>query len=129
MAHKLNTNKQFMIGNGLLAFAVLVIVVIFIYISFRFRDGAKPEQHFTEIYAIQIDEKFIGDSLCVMINDSTVFNEKVSKDNVDILLNRFEENSALLVVTPKDKILFTFELSPKGGRYKIKKQEDGIGLE
>ncbi|MDO4780491.1 MAG: hypothetical protein Q3992_05640 [Bacteroides sp.] len=129
MAHKLNTNKQFMIGNGLLAFAVLVIVVIFIYISFRFRDGAKPEQRFTEIYAIQIDEKFIGDSLSVMINDSTIFNNKVSKDNAEILLNRFEENSALLVVNKKDNLLFTFELSPKGGRYKIMKKENSIELE
>ena len=26
MAHRLNTNKQFMIGNGILAFAVIFVV-------------------------------------------------------------------------------------------------------
>lgn len=29
MAHHLNTNKQFMVGNGILAFAVIFVVVIF----------------------------------------------------------------------------------------------------
>ena len=28
MAHRLNTNKQFMVGNGILAFAVIFVVVI-----------------------------------------------------------------------------------------------------
>ena len=27
MAHHLNTNKQFMVGNGILAFAVIFVVV------------------------------------------------------------------------------------------------------
>ena len=31
MAHRLNTNKQFMVGNGILAFAVIFVVVIFVY--------------------------------------------------------------------------------------------------
>ena len=35
MAHHLNTNKQFMIGNGILAFAVIFVVVIFVYMSMR----------------------------------------------------------------------------------------------
>ena len=33
MAHRLNTNKQFMIGNGILAFAVIFVVVILVYMS------------------------------------------------------------------------------------------------
>lgn len=28
MTHRLNTNKQFMLGNGILAFAVIFVVVI-----------------------------------------------------------------------------------------------------
>ena len=35
MAHRLNTNKQFMVGNGILAFAVIFVVVIFVYMSMR----------------------------------------------------------------------------------------------
>ena len=41
MAHHLNTNKQFMVGNGILAFAVIFVVVIFIYMSFTPATG-KP---------------------------------------------------------------------------------------
>ena len=41
MAHHLNTNKQFMIGNGILAFGVLAVVIIFLYMSFRFKRNAK----------------------------------------------------------------------------------------
>ena len=33
----LNTNKQFMIGNGILAFAVIFVVVIFVYMSLRLK--------------------------------------------------------------------------------------------
>ena len=39
MAHRLNTNKQFMVGNGILAFAVIFVVVIFIYMSMRLQQG------------------------------------------------------------------------------------------
>lgn len=35
MTHRLNTNKQFMIGNGILAFAVIFVVVLFVYMSMR----------------------------------------------------------------------------------------------
>ena len=41
MAHRLNTNKQFMIGNGILAFAVIFVVVIFVYMSMRLHNGKK----------------------------------------------------------------------------------------
>ena len=38
--NSLNTNKQFMIGNGILAFGVLAVVIIFLYMSFRFKRDA-----------------------------------------------------------------------------------------
>ena len=34
--NSLNTNKQFMIGNGMLAFGVFAVIIIFLYMSFRF---------------------------------------------------------------------------------------------
>ena len=47
MAHRLNTNKQFMIGNGILAFAVIFVVVIFVYMSMRLqqRKEGEPQLH------------------------------------------------------------------------------------
>ena len=46
MAHRLNTNKQFMVGNGILAFAVIFVVVIFIYMSMRLQQKQQEERHF-----------------------------------------------------------------------------------
>ena len=47
MAHRLNTNKQFMVGNGILAFAVIFVVVIFVYMSMRLQQqkAEKPQLH------------------------------------------------------------------------------------
>jgi preprotein translocase subunit YajC len=48
MAHRLNTNKQFMIGNGILAFAVIFVVVIFVYMSMRLqqrKENATSSRH------------------------------------------------------------------------------------
>ena len=46
MAHHLNTNKQFMVGNGILAFAVIFVVVIFIYMSLRLQRENQAERHY-----------------------------------------------------------------------------------
>ena len=43
MAHRLNTNKQFMVGNGILAFAVIFVVVIFIYMSMRLQQKQQEQ--------------------------------------------------------------------------------------
>ena len=48
MAHRLNTNKQFMVGNGILAFAVIFVVVIFIYMSMRLQQKQQEERHFID---------------------------------------------------------------------------------
>ena len=52
MAHHLNTNKQFMVGNGILAFAVIFVVVIFIYMSLRLQRENQAERHYIETYTI-----------------------------------------------------------------------------
>ena len=54
MAHHLNTNKQFMIGNGILAFAVIFVVVIFVYMSMRLQRQKEGERHFAETYNITL---------------------------------------------------------------------------
>ena len=54
MAHHLNTNKQFMVGNGILAFAVIFVVVIFIYMSLRLQRENQAERHYIETYTISI---------------------------------------------------------------------------
>ena len=49
MTHRLNTNKQFMIGNGILAFAVIFVVVLFVYMSMRLQndENRRYAEHYT----------------------------------------------------------------------------------
>ena len=61
MAHHLNTNKQFMVGNGILAFAVIFVVVIFIYMSLRLQRENQAERHYIETYTISLVKGFAGD--------------------------------------------------------------------
>ena len=48
----LNTNKQFMIGNGIIAFAVLLVVVIFVIMSMRLQRKKERERRFLESYTL-----------------------------------------------------------------------------
>ena len=58
MAHRLNTNKQFTLGNGILAFAVIFVVVIFVYMSMRLQREKQEERHFIETYTISLVKGF-----------------------------------------------------------------------
>lgn len=45
MTKHLNTNKQFMVGNGILAFAVIIVVVIFVYMSMKLQQDKKKRAY------------------------------------------------------------------------------------
>ena len=77
MAHRLNTNKQFMIGNGILAFAVIFIVVVFVYMSMRLQRNKEADRHFIETYTINLTKGFVGDSLSLFVNDSLIMNKQI----------------------------------------------------
>lgn len=73
MAHHLNTNKQFMVGNGILAFAVIFVVVIFIYMSLRLQRENQAERHYIETYTISLVKGFAGMvPFCLFVNDSLI---------------------------------------------------------
>lgn len=128
MAHHLNTNKQFMVGNGILAFAVIFVVVIFIYISMRMQHDKDAEQHFTEVYTISLAKGFAGDSISVFINDSLILDKKINAEPINIEINRFAEQSALMIVDNQTENVSTFDLSEKGGTYTFEKEANGVKL-
>ena len=76
MTHRLNTNKQFMIGNGILAFAVIFIVVVFVYMSMRLQRNKEADRHFIETYTINLTKGFVGDSLSLFVNDSLIMDKQ-----------------------------------------------------
>ena len=119
MAHRLNTNKQFMVGNGILAFAVIFVVVIFVYMSLRLQREKEANRHFSETYSIQLTKGFVGDSISLFVNDSLIMNKQIKEEPTAIEVGRFAEQSALMIVT-------AFDLSEKGGTYRFEKDIDGI---
>lgn len=126
MAHRLNTNKQFMLGNGILAFAVIFVVVIFVYMSLRMQREQQAERHFIETYTFTLVKGFAGDSISLFVNDSLIVNKTMTEEPYAIEVGRFDEQSALLIVDNKTELVSTFDLSEKGGSYKFEKDADGI---
>ena len=126
MAHRLNTNKQFMVGNGILAFAVIFVVVIFVYMSLRLDKKKDEDRNFIETYTITLTKGFVGDSLSLMINDSVLVNKKITEEPFSIDVKRFAEQSALLIVDNETEKLSLFELSERGGTYRFEKENENM---
>ena len=128
MAHRLNTNKQFMVGNGILAFAVIFVVVIFVYMSMRLSREKDAERHFAETYTINLTKGFTGDSLSVFINDSLLMDKRVNEEPTVIEVGRFAEQNALMIVDNVTENVSTFDLSENGGTYSFEKGMDGVRM-
>lgn len=126
MAHRLNTNKQFMIGNGILAFAVIFVVVIFVYMSMRLQQQKNGERNFIETYTITLTKGFTGESLSLMINDSLLVNQKIAEEPFTVEVKRFSEQSALMIVDNATEKLSLFELNEKGGKYRFEKENGEV---
>ena len=118
--------KQFMVGNGILAFAVIFVVVIFIYMSMRLQRDKQEQRHFIETYSISLVKGFAGDSVSLYVNDSLILNKTISEEPYTVEVGRFAEQSALLVVDNKTELVSTFDLSERGGTYQFEKEADGI---
>ena len=122
MTHRLNTNKQFMIGNAILAFAVIFIVVIFVYMSLRLQQQKQAERHFVGQYCVELTSDFCGDSIALMVNDSLLMEQTVGSEPVSLSFQRFAEKSTLFVVDKRTDGFQLFELSESGGHCVVSKQ-------
>ncbi|MDO3389861.1 MULTISPECIES: hypothetical protein [Bacteroides] len=128
MTHRLNTNKQFMIGNGILAFAVILVVVIFVYMSMRLQREKEGERYFAETYNITLVRGFAGDSVSILINDSLLERRTIDTEPFSLSVKRFSEQSALMIVDNATDKLSLFELSEKGGDYHFEKEGEEVKL-
>ena len=99
--NSLNTNKQFMIGNGILAFGVLAVVIIFLYMSFRFKRDANKVVTYEGVYNIEVSKDFAGDSIAIYVNDSLLMNRTMPDASLKLEINRFAEGNVLMVVETK----------------------------
>ena len=121
----LKTNKQFMLGNGLLAFDVFIIVGIFFYLSFRVR-SKKQEHRYAESYAISLVKGFVGNDMQVLVNDSVLYNAPVQSEPLTFSITRFAENSSVIIVDNATEKMAVFELSEQGGVYSFERKDGEV---
>lgn len=128
MSKSINSNKQFMVGNGILAFGVFFIVCLFLYLGFRFqkKDG---EQAFQDIYTVCVEKSMAGDSISVYINDSLLMNQTMTDADRKFQVRRFAKESMLMVVDNQTEEITPFNLNPKGSLIRIQKKNGKIFIE
>lgn len=123
----INSNKQFMIGNGILAFGVFFIVCLFLYLSFRTSKTDKTKVS-SDLYTIQIGNSFAGDSISVYVNDSLLLNCTMGSTALTLQVNRFAEENALMIVDNKSDEITPFSLKPKGSIVNVEKENGKIAI-
>lgn len=123
-----NPNKQFMIGAGVLAFAVICIVVLFTLLALRISNKSEQSVTYNDIYQIELEKGFVGDSISIYINDSLLLNKTVPADTLRFKIKRFSETNALLVVDNQTDNVTTFDLKEKGGRIILRKDREIISM-
>lgn len=123
-----NPNKQFMIGAGVLAFAVICIVVLFTLLAFGMSSKSEQSVAYTDLYQIELGRGFTGDSVSIYLNDSLLLNKKIVSDTLCLKIKRFDELNALLVVDNQTDKVTTFDLKEKGGRIILRKKGDFISM-
>lgn len=126
----INSNKQFMIGNGILAFGVFFIVCLFLYLGFRGQSKNNDKSKtFEGLYAIEIANTFAGDSLSVYINDSLLFQSTIGSTSVKFQVKRFAEESTLMVVDNRTDEMTPFNLNPDGSLVEVQKKNGKIFIQ
>lgn len=124
----LNTNKQFMLGNGLLAFAVIFVVVLFLYMSFRLQRKEASEVRYAEIYQIELAGGFVGDSLSVYVNDSLLYDAVVRTDTLRFSAPRTADDNVLVVESHRTHHTDYFNLKPEGGLVRLVRKDQRVLL-
>jgi len=117
-----------MIGNGILAFAVIFVVVIFVYMSMRLQQQKAEQRTFIETYTITFEKGFAGNSTSAYINDSLLFNQTITQEPLVLHIQRFDEHNALMIVDNTTDKMALFELSETGGTYRFEKEGNQIKL-
>ena len=126
MSKSIDSNKQFMIGNGLLAFGVFFIVFLFLYLGSRSQRKEGQAEAFSDKYILTLDNSLAGDSLSVYIYASLLLDQTMKESSVRLLINRFAEESMLMVVDNHTEEITPFNLNPKGSEVSVEKKNGKI---
>ena len=121
-----NPHKKFMAFNTVLFFAVLFITGLFLYMSYTLKRDANKKVTYEGRYHIEVSTDFSGQSLSIYVNDSLLLNGIMPDSLIALDIDRFAEQSALIVVDNTTDIATPFSLDAKGRKVMVKKQNDGI---
>lgn len=124
----LRTNRQFMIGNTLVFVGVLFVVVLFIYMSLRLQAQKSDTHYYNETYRIKLTEGFSDAEYTIYMNDSIIFDGKVTPDSRQLEVMRFAEETSLLIVNKATEQVAIFELPTDGGNFSFRNGDNGISL-
>ena len=124
-----NPHKNFMVFNAVLFIAVLVVCGIFLYMAYTFKRDANKKVTYEGRYHIEVNKDFVGQSLRIYVNDSLLWNQAMPDTLVILDIDRFAEESALLIVDNATDTATPFNLDPKGSKVVVKKQEGEIVFE
>lgn len=124
----LNINKQFMIGNGILAFAVIVIVGVMVYVSLR--AGAEKEpaagENFADVYSFRLDSTMAGDDVDMYLNDSLLYSGTVGAEGCVVSLNRFATDNTLMLVDRTSDIVTPYSIADGVLEVTVGRNADGL---
>jgi hypothetical protein len=124
-----NPHKNFMVFNAVLFIAVLVVCGIFLYMAYTFKRDANKKVTYEGRYHIEVNNDFAGQSLSIYVNDSLLWNQAMPDTLLTLDIDRFAEESALLIVDNATDTATPFNLEPKGSKVVVKKQEGEIVFE
>ena len=124
-----NPHKNFMVFNAVLFIAVLVVCGIFLYMAYTFKRDANKKVTYEGRYHIEVNNDFAGQSLSIYVNDSLLWNQAKPDTLGTLDIDRFAEESALLIVDNATDTATPFNLDPKGSKVVVKKQEGEIVFE
>ena len=124
-----NPHQKFMVFNAVLFFAVLIVCGIFLYMAYTFKRDANKKVTYEGRYHIEVSEDFAKENLRVYINDSLLWDQAMPDTLISINIDRFAEESALIIVNKATDNATPFNLNPKGSKVMVKKQEGEIVFE
>jgi hypothetical protein len=112
--------------NTVLFFAVLFITGLFLYMSYTLKRDADKKVTYEGRYHIEVSSDFSGQSLSIYVNDSLLMNGIMPDSLTALDIDRFAEQSALIIVDNTTDIATPFSLDAKGSRVMVKKQKGEI---
>ena len=114
--------------NIVLVIAVFFVVLIFLYLSFRLQRNPDKVITYEGRYAIEMTSDFHGENLRVFVNDSLLLNQVMPDSSLHISVDKFAEESVLMIVDNQTDIATLFNLDPEGSKVIVKKTEDSISI-